>query len=415
MTMTATLAAVRVSSLRGWPLWITLVLAGAFALPIGAWGARRIGLRVAEIHAVLGNAMSAFRDGDFGLRLAVRGDRELADLKRTYNELADTVRDQRRDLHHKEVLLNTILQRTPVAVVLLNAARRVIYSNTAARELLGAGARLDGRLIDELELEPSLQQALAAPDDVLFSEGEESFHLSQRTFRIDAQPHRLLLLERLTPQLRRQEVGIWKKAIRVLNHEINNTVAPISSLFHSARRAQEIPEHRHRIEEIYGLIEERLSALGGFLASYSEFARLPEPRKEQAPWSEILEAARLLYDFRVEGKPPPSGFMDRKQMEQVLINLVKNAHEAGSPPEDTVVSVQLAGRDFVLRVDDRGKGMTEDVMRRALVPFYSTKPGGTGVGLPLCNEIVEAHGGRMHLQAREGGGTTVICWIPAQV
>jgi signal transduction histidine kinase len=95
--------------------------------------------------------------------------------------------------------------------------------------------------------------------------------------------------------------------------------------------------------------------------------------------------------------------MDRKQMEQVLINLVKNAHESGSAPERSS-SVSARGGGLPAARLDRGRGMSEEVMRRALVPFYSTKPGGTGVGLPLCNEIVEAHGGRIRLQAREGGG-----------
>jgi len=412
LTIGATLAALELARLWNLPLAATIALAAAFAALPAFWGACRITARIAELHAVLGNALSAFRDGDFGLRLAVRGDRELADLKRLYNELADTVREERRELHHKEVLLDTILQRTPIAVALLNGAGRFVYSNTAARELLAEGARLNGRLLSDLELEEPVQQALQSEAETLFSFADETFHLAQRVFRIDAQPHRLLILERLTPQLRRQEVSVWKKAIRVVNHEINNTVAPISSLFHSVRRAQERPEHRHRLEEIYGLIEERLDRLASFLTSYSEFARLPEPRRERASWSGVLDAARVLYAFRLEGAPALECLMDRRQMEQVVINLVKNAHESGSPSDEIVVSIQRVGDDCVLRVLDRGRGMSEEVMRQALVPFYSTKPDGTGVGLALCNEIVEGHGGRMRLQGREGGGTIVTCWFP---
>ena len=387
-------------------------LATLITLAAVVWGAHAVVSRVTELHAVLGNALSAFRDGDFSLRLAVRGDRELAELKQLYNELADTVRADRQDLHQKEILLDTILQRTPVAVVLLNAARRIVYSNSAARELLAAGARINERLIDEMPLARSLREALAAGTDSLFLHDEETFHLSQRVFHLDTQRHRLVLIERLTPELRRQEVGVWKKAIRVLNHEINNTVAPISSLFHSARRAQEMPEHRHRLGEIYGLIEERLAFLQTFLDAYAQFARLPEPRREKTAWSEVIEAVRALYELRVDGAPQLEASIDRAQMEQVLINLVKNAHESGGDAKEIVVSVQRAGNDSVLLVMDRGRGMTEEVMRQALVPFYSTKANGTGVGLALCNEIVEAHGGRMQLQARDGGGTVETCWIP---
>jgi two-component system nitrogen regulation sensor histidine kinase NtrY len=390
----------------------TFALSLVLAAPAIAWGAHALTSRINELHAVLGNALSAFRDHDFGLRLAVRGDRELAELKRLYNELADTVRADRQHLHQKEILLDTILQRTPIAVVLLNPADRVIYSNAVARELLAGGNRLNERLLDELPLADVLRDALASFADSIFVYEDETFHLSQRRFSINTQTHRLLLLERLTPELRRQEVGVWKKAIRVINHEINNTVAPISSLFHSARRAQEMPEHRHRLDEIYGLIEERLAFLRSFLDAYAAFARLPEPQKEKTAWSEVLDAVHPLYAFQVEGSTAIECSMDRGQMQQVVINLVKNAHESGSAAGDVVVSLQRTDTDCVLRVLDRGRGMRDEEMRQALVPFFSTKPGGSGVGLALCNEIVEAHGGRMRLQPREGGGTVVTCWLP---
>jgi len=390
----------------------TYAIGALIVLPFVVWAVHDLVSRISELHAVLGNALSAFRDGDFGLRLAVNGDRELAELKAMYNTLADTVRDNREGLHQKEVLLDTILQRTPVAVILLNPADRVVYSNTAARELLAAGARLNERVLSDLPLAPGLREALLSPQDSIFHSDEEIFHISQRLFHLNTQRHRLILVERLTPQLRRQEIAVWKKAIRIMNHEINNTVAPISSLFHSARRAQEQPEHRHRVEEIYGLIEERLAFLRTFLSAYAEFARLPEPRKKKTSWSEVIQSAQLLYPFRVEGAPAIECEIDPAQMQQVLINLIKNAHESGSTADEIVVAVERAGGDCVLRVLDRGRGMSEDVMRQALVPFYSTKPDGSGVGLALSNEIVEAHGGQMHLEAREGGGTAVTCWIP---
>ena len=402
----------RIGRMTALPPLAVYAIAALLLVPVVLWSTHVIVSRFTELHAVLGNALSSFRDGDFSLRLAARGDKELADLKRMYNDLADAVRADRRDLNEKEILLDTILQRTPVAVVLVNAANRVIYSNGAARQLLNGGARLNDRLLHELSLPEVLHEALAAEGDSFFNYEDEMFHLSRRVFHLNTQRHRLLLMERLTPELRRQEVGVWKKAIRVINHEINNTVAPISSLFHSLRRAQSMPEHHHRQEEIYLLLEERLAFLRNFLDDYAEFARLPEPVKRPTAWQDVIESVSALYGFRVEGSPSIECSMDRTQMEQVLINLVKNAHESGSDPAEVVVSVQSAGTECVLRVVDRGRGMTSEVMRQAVLPFFSTKPGGSGVGLALCNEIVQAHGGRMRLQAREGGGTVVTCWLP---
>jgi two-component system, NtrC family, nitrogen regulation sensor histidine kinase NtrY len=390
-------------------------LAALIAMPFVFFGARTITKRLTQLHDDLGNALRAARDGDLGLRLVVRGDREIAELRRLYNELADAVRAETYDVRNKEILLDTILQRTPLAVILVNPGERVIYSNAAARELLAAGARIDGRLLSEItaNVDPALRELLAAQADAIFNATDETFHISQRLFRIHTQEHRLILLERLTPELRRQEVSVWKKAIRLINHEINNSIAPISSLFHSARIAQANPAHRHKLEEIYGLIEERLQFLRDFLEGYAQFARLPEPHRQRTAWSEVIETARALYPFQVDGHPEIEANMDRAQMQQVVINLVKNAYESGSAPEEVVVSIQRAGADCVLRVFDRGRGMSEEVMRQALVPFFTTKPGGTGLGLALCNEIVEAHGGSVRVAGREGGGTVVTCWVPA--
>jgi signal transduction histidine kinase len=132
-------------------------------------------------------------------------------------------------------------------------------------------------------------------------------------------------------------------------------------------------------------------------------------------WAEFLEGVQRLYAFSLEGTPParPAAF-DPTQMQQVLINLLKNAHEAGSPVgEVRVVVLDTADGGWVIRVMDRGRGMDAEVMKRALLPFYSSKPSGTGLGLPLCNEILEAHGGRLRVESRAGGGTIVTCWLPA--
>lgn len=385
-------------------------------LPVLFWTAGRIVHHLEHSLMSLDDGLRAFKDGDFSMRLAARAGDRTMHIKTLYNEVADVLRVQRNDVYQKELLLDTILQRTPVAVVLVTESDRVVYSNTAAREFFGG--RLDGRLFSEVlpGLVLAMREAIEAGGDAIVTipagERDETFHVTQRTFHLNTIAHRLVLVERLTAELRRQEVAVWKNAIRVINHELNNTIAPISSLIHSARIAQERPDRRHHLPEIYGTIEERLAFLRTFLESYAQFARLPQPRRERTEWKEILDDVAALYEFRVEGNPHAMASIDRAQMQQVVINLVKNAHESGSAPEEIVVSVQRASTGTLLRVVDRGRGMSEEVIRQALVPFYTTKPAGSGLGLPLCNEILEAHGGRLRLQGREGGGTSVTCWLP---
>jgi signal transduction histidine kinase len=263
-----------------------------------------------------------------------------------------------------------------------------------------------------------MRQVLDGGADGLFvteREGStETYHLARRGFSINRLPHTLYLLRRMTAELGRQEAEIWKRVIRIISHELNNSLAPIASLAHSALIAAKRPDAEEYLTPIYGSIRERVGYLTRFLEGYARYARLPRPRKQRVDWADWLEPARKLYTFEVEGAlPSGAGNFDPSQLQQVLINLVKNAIEASDgTPQVTVRIDRVLDGGTLVQVLDRGRGMSEEVMRKALLPFYSTKPGGTGVGLPLCREIVEAHGGRLRLQSRRGGGTVVSVWLP---
>jgi len=240
----------------------------------------------------------------------------------------------------------------------------------------------------------------------------EVYHLSQRTFLLNARPHRLVLLKQLTRELAAQEVAVWKKVIRVIAHELNNSLAPITSLAHSGRLlAGEPPEPR--LARVFDTIGERAAHLATFIDGYARFAKLPRPRPEPVAWAPFLARLEGTMGFRLEGAlPAEPGSFDARQLEQVMINLLKNAAESGSAPDAVTVVVQRAAPGFRIEVADRGSGLTEETLRDALLPFFSTKPTGTGLGLTLCREIVEAHGGRLSLANRAGGGALVTVWLP---
>jgi nitrogen fixation/metabolism regulation signal transduction histidine kinase len=410
--------ALRVSLSLHVPLIATFPLALAIIVLLAVWSANLATRRVTRTLMVVANGVRGLRENDFSLRIAARGNDEVSDLIALYNDVAEVLRAQRSDLYQRELLLDMILQGSPMAVVLANPADRVVFANLAARELLGGGRRFEGRRFAEVvaELPVSLREIVEGRNESIFTirldDRDETFHFLLREFYLNTQRHTLTMLERLTPELRRQELGVWKRAIRTINHELNNSIAPISSLFHSARTVQRKPEHAHRLDEIYDTIEERLAFLRDFLESYAQFARLPAPRKESVRWQGLLDDVGVLYPFRIEGTPPATGRFDRAQLQQVLINLLKNAHESGSPKEEIVVAIVATSDGTGFRVLDRGSGMDDDTLRQALLPFHSTKPGGSGIGLALSNEIVEAHGGRMVIQRREGGGVGVGVWLP---
>jgi nitrogen fixation/metabolism regulation signal transduction histidine kinase len=400
--------------------WVTFLVAFAVVLPLAVWAAKRALDPLVSSLRVLSDGIRAFRDRDFSMRLRVDRSDEIGDLLRLYNRVGEILQDERAHIRQRELLLQTALDQSPIAIVLTNPLDRVLYANAEARRAFLGEQRLEGRHFAEIleACPPALRQVAASGTDGIFTvdaeEGPETYHLAVRHFTINRQAHTLHLLRRMTAELARQEVQIWKKVIRVISHELNNSLAPISSLAHSGRKIALAAGEAQRFEPIFHSIRERVDHLAGFLEGYARFARLPQPHKQAVEWESWLAALRELYAFRISGELPrvPASF-DPSQMQQVLINLLKNAVEASNGDPDIAVAVdRLPDGRFRMRVMDRGRGMTDDVMRHALLPFYSTKPAGAGVGLPLCREIIEAHGGFLRVRNRRGGGTEVTLWLP---
>ncbi|RFP14170.1 ATP-binding protein [Duganella sp. BJB488] len=375
-----------------------------------------------SLFRALTGTVTSYQDGDFSFSLHWPQNDELSDLVAAHNALGDVLRQQRLDLVQRELLLDTMVQNTPVAMLLVSEAGPIVYANVAARQLLHQGRKLEGHRLDDIlaHASPALLEALARGGDGLFTtreagaevEEEEVYHLARRSFNLNGRKHELLLLRQLTMELRRQEVQTWKKVIRVISHELNNSLAPLTSLAHSGaelvRRGQ-----TERLPQILATIEERTRHLESFILGYARFAKLPAPRLELQAWPAFLAQLAAQVDFTVSGTPPdePSAF-DPSQLEQALLNLLKNAHESGSPAGEVSLEVRRLHGAVRIDVQDRGPGMSDTVLTNALVPFYSTKRSGTGLGLALAREIAEAHGGRITLANRDGGGLAVTLILP---
>lgn len=399
------------------PPWMAslVALGGGAAVALLA---SRVAVRTVQSHLrALGTAIDALGDGDFSISVRRSRIPEIDELIEQLVEVEETLRRQRIDLHQRELLLDTVVQSTPLATVLLDVGQRVIYSNAAARKLLAQGRPFEGMAWSELiESQPrGMAEVLRTQASGLHelddgSEERQVLLVVRRQFRLNAKPHELIVIQQVTKEMSRQEVATWKKVIRVISHELNNSIAPISSMVHSSRRLLERGE-RQKLDEALDLVAGRVGHLAGFIDRYAAFARLPTPNPRPVEWHDFVSALAETYAFRLSGDlPQRPGVFDRAQLEQALINLLRNAHEAGAA--DVELSVRDAGKTFVIDLRDRGPGMTEQTLTHALIPFYSTKPEGSGIGLSLVREITEAHGGRLSLRNRKRGGLQVRMVLP---
>jgi len=398
--------------------WLVMGLSLLCVVPIAIITIRAQLQAMLSLFRALSGTVASYQDGDFAFSLRWPQNDELSDLVDAHNTLGDVLRKQRLDLVQRELLLDTMVQNTPVAMLLVAEGSAIVYANLAARQLLHQGRRLEGqRLADIVQLSsPALADALARGHDGLFASGEgeeeEVYHLARRRFSLNGRKHELLLLRQLTHELRRQEVQTWKKVIRVISHELNNSLAPLASLAHSGaelvRRGQ-----TERLPQILATIEERTRHLESFILGYASFAKLPTPRMASCDWQPFLATLASQIPFTLDGQlPAQPAIFDAAQMQQALLNLLKNARESGSRPQYISLHVSQALGQLRIEVRDRGPGMNAAVLENALVPFYSTKRSGTGLGLALAREIAEAHGGRITLSNRDGGGLAVAMILP---
>ncbi|QNN48198.1 PAS domain-containing sensor histidine kinase [Thermomonas brevis] len=413
-------AAAATALLARWlPGWIAALLAAAVVGGMVAAIVWRALVPMRALFRALAGTVASYRDGDFSFGITWDKASDLIELVDAHNALGNALREQRLALVQRELLLDTMVQNTPVAMVLVDPAQRIVLGNLAARRMLGEGRRLEGRAFEDVlaTANPAVREAFARGGDGMFTVGSEDdediYHLSRRSFRLNGRIHELLLLRQLTAELRRQEVQTWKKVIRVISHELNNSLAPIASLAHSGAELLRRGQHE-RLPAALATIEDRARHLEGFIRDYARFAKLPAPRTEPVAWRHFIAQLRTQVQF-VEELQPEDGIarFDAAQLEQALINLLKNAHESGTSADEVRLSVRHVPDGWRIDVLDRGSGMNDAVLANALLPFYSTKRHGTGLGLALAREIAEAHGGRIALLNRDGGGLCVSLVLPS--
>lgn len=398
--------------------WLALLIAFIFALALAFFTIRYLVFSLSQRIDAIHNGMLNLLDDDFSVSLANTSRDRLGEVIDLYNRVTSRLRDERQYLYQREMLLDTVIQNSSLALVLTDPQSTVIYSNHNARHLFNGGKPIQGLKFEDIlsGAPPVLREIIEQGRDGLFGleeEGEENtYHMSLGRFVLNTQRHNLYLVKQMTKALSRQEVRTWKKVIRVISHELNNSLAPISSMAHSGKIMLEKQKY-HALANVFETIAERSEHLKIFIESYASMAKLSMPVKARVSWAQFIQKLKAGFPFSLGASvPQESGYFDSGQMEQVMVNLLKNAFESGSEESEITVKVEQNKDKSMLEVCDRGNGMSKSVMESALLPYYTTKKSGCGIGLPLCREIIEAHDGELSVVNRSKGGLRVSITLP---
>ena len=364
--------------------------------------------------SAIDNGIDAFKDNDFSLTIHNQNYSEVSCLVQIYNDLATVLRNERMDIFQRELLLDTVIQSTPVAMVLVSSNDKVVYSNLAAKEMFCQSKKLEGANFTELliNLTPLLQSATLARNEGLVTDVKDEqalvYNINCQQFMLNGRKHLLYLYKNMTSEISRKETDMWKQVIRLISHELNNSLAPISSLTRSAQKIITQPEHSHMLHDVLETIGNRASHLHGFIEQYASFSRLPKPNLKAVTLQRFYQQIETLIGVNCQfDVVREQAMFDAGQIEQVIINLVKNAKESGSELAEVGFEMKQQGKQLRFNIFDRGSGLSVQQQQQALLPFFTTKPTGTGIGLALCNEIVNGHNGELRLYNREQGGLCV--------
>src|SRR5216110_3327489 len=369
----------------------------------------------------MSNLLAALREGDYSIRArGARPGSALGEVLIEINSLGETLRQQRLGAFEATALLRTIMSEIDVAIFTFDPERRLRLVNRAGETLLGRTIdKLLGKSAKELGLDRCFDADEDEPLALNFPGWSGRWGIRRSTFRERGLPHELLVLTDLSRTLREEERRAWQRIVRVLGHEMNNSLAPIKSLAGSLenllRRDPPPPDWQDDARSGLHSIASRADSLSRFLQAYTRLTKLPPPQKQDVDLAELVQRVAELeprLNVKIVAGPKRKIHVDAAQIEQLLINLVHNAADAALETRGNVAIGWREKEDSVeIFVQDEGPGIMNTA--NLFVPFFTTKPEGSGIGLPLSRQIAEAHGGSLVVMNRRGGkGAEALLRLP---
>jgi nitrogen fixation/metabolism regulation signal transduction histidine kinase len=358
----------------------------------------------------LSNILAALREGDYSIRgRNSRNEDALAEVTREVNGLADTLREQRMDAIEATTLLRKVMEEIDVAVFSFDGEDKLRLVNRAGERLLSQPSeRLIGSRAEDIGLAGLLHEGgNSRVIDAAFAGGSGRWEVRRSVFRQGGLPHQLLVFSNVSRALREEELRAWQRIVRVIGHELNNSLAPIKSISGSLTslldKKPRPDDWEQDMQLGLGVIGSRAESLSRFMAAYAQLAKLPPPKYRDVDAGTLVRRVAGLESrmkVAVDAGPDLAIHADPDQLEQLLINLIRNAADASLETGGGVhITWALTGRTLDIVITDDGPGISNTA--NLFVPFFTTKPSGSGIGLVLSRQIAEAHGGSLTLQNRK--------------
>lgn len=372
----------------------------------------------------IGRSLNLLKEGDFNITLVKTGNSDIDNIIEVYNSMINRLREERLSVREKNHFLDLLIESSPLGIVMMDLDDRIMEINKAAiRSLAIKGDSYKGMYLKELNSNLSVELGKIAYDEkqlVILADGQK--YLCRKLFFMDhGFKHPFYLIEEFTEEIKRAEKEAYGKLIRMMAHEVNNTVGSVNSIMTSIQSNPEtfVVNEKDDIIRMLGVAIQRNYQMNRFMQNFSNVVKLPAPDKEEMDLNDSLSV--VIESFHAELKEKnisvdvnldsaiPLINADRSQMEQVFLNLIKNSKEA--VPVNGHLKITTRKNPVTVIVEDDGAGLSKEVAEKLFTPFFSTKPGGQGIGLTLVQEILTNHGFSFSFRNKETAGTEfkIIC------
>ena len=361
---------------------------------------------------ILSSGLESLKDKDFTMKLLTTGHYEMDQLIGVYNKMIDQLRIERLKQEEQHFFLENLVQASPAGIIILDFDGFITNINPAAESFLGLSSdKIIGNKFNKIStrLAKALNKLQPGTSEIIPLSGMITYRCQKASFVDRGFNHHFILIEELTDELLKTERKAYEKVIRMMSHEINNSVGAVNSILSSSLTYKNklAKKDQEQFENAINVAMERNVHLNKFMGNFADIVRIPQPTKKKTDLHQLLQKVHILMQNELEKRQiewkwqlQKEAFlleMDEQQMEQILVNIIKNALEAIE--KDGKITIITSAKQLIIR--DNGKGISEDIQQKLFTPFFSTKKNGQGIGLTLTREILLNHGFKFSLETNE--------------